>query len=211
MERGETGPETAAIPGGRPDWTDNWTLGAGLLRMELMHPASRSVWLAQEPVTDADFDALAPPDGFVKSGIGRSVADAAYFRRSPGAERDGPLETRVLGGLRFSRVARPGAPEPGFPGVLVLPVFKHHVVLYRAGRPLDVMSFGDGFDYVPLVAEARGVGGAARRAAGPLPGGWSRRTLRLERDLVVELPNPARVAFFPDGDSFQGPVRLELP
>ena len=95
----------------------------------------------------------------------------------------------------------------------VFPVDKHHLLLFRAGRKLEIMDLGDGFDYVPLVVGARGAITGARASASPrpraLPEGWSVRTLRLERDLVVELPNPTRVAFFVNGDSFQGPVRLE--
>jgi hypothetical protein len=203
------------IPDAEPAWSDNWTHGAGTLHLEILHVASRSVWLSQEAVTDATFDALVPPEGFVKTGVGASVADVAYFRRSPGADRDGPVETLEVGGLRLARVARAaGAPEPGLPGVRVFPVDKHHVLLFRAGRMLEIMDLGDGFDYVPLVVGARGAITGDRPSANPrpraLPEGWSVRTLRLERDLVVELPNPTRVAFFAGGDSFQGPVRLEL-
>ena len=119
-----------------------------------------------------------------------------------------------VGGVRFARVARPEPPEPGFPGVLLLQVDKHHQVLYRAGRRLEIMSFGDGFDYVPLVTGARGLGGSAgaqgSAAARVVPDGWSVRQLVLGRDLVVELPNPTRVAFLAGGDSFQGPLRLPL-
>lgn len=205
-----------SIPGANPAWSDNWTLGADTLHLEILHVASRSVWLSQQAVTDATFDALVPPAGFVKTGIGASVADEAYFRRSPGAERDGPVETLEVRGVRLARVAGVAGPaEPGLPGVRVLPVEKHHRLLYRAGRTLEIMDLGDGFDYVPLVARARGaITGSELPGAAPrqrvLPAGWSVRELRLERDLLVELPNPTRVAFFAGGDSFQGPVRLGL-
>jgi hypothetical protein len=203
----------ASAPYGIPDavhaWRDNWTHGAGTLHMEILHLASRSVWLAQEAVTHERFDSIVLPDGFAKTGIGAAVADVAWFARSPGDATDGPLETIEIDGLRFARVAVPGAPEPGFRGVLVLPVHKHHTVLYRAGRTLEVMECGDGCDSVPLVTGARGPGLGVRTAARTLPDGWSVRTLTLDRDLVVRLPNPTRVAFFANGDSFQGPVRLE--
>jgi len=206
---------TRSILGADPAWRDNWTHGAGTLHLEIMHLTSRSVWLSQEAVTDATFAALVPPEGFVKTGIGASVADVAYFRRSPGAGCDGPVETLELGGVRLSRVARAaGAPEPGLQGVRVFPVDKHHLLLYRAGRTLEIMDLGDGFDYAPLVTGARGAitGGRPLGSARPrvLPERWSVRTLTLERDLFVELPNPTRVAFFAGGDSFQGPIRLEL-
>jgi len=69
--------ESRSIPNANPDWSDNWTHGAGTLHMEIMHVASRSVWLAQATTTAAHHDALVPPDGFAKTGLGSSVADIA--------------------------------------------------------------------------------------------------------------------------------------
>ena len=210
----------AATDPGNPAWTDNWTRGAGGLRVEIAHPATMTVWLAQEEVTHARAAALSLPDGFVFSGIGRSVADLAYFSRSPGATADGPVDTVVVDGLRFSMVARPGLPEPAPEGsgggLVVLPVEKHHRVVYSAGRTIEIMNFGDGFDYVPLTSQARRVESDPARAARPfkprvLPTGWSVRSVRLESDLIVDLPCPTRAAFFFGcGDSFQGPLRLGI-
>lgn len=202
----------AGMPGD-PSLPHNWTHGVGTVHLEIMDLASRGVWLTQEPVTHERAAALAVPDGFIASGIGEAVADTAYFRRSPGAPADGPVETMVVDGLRFSLVARPGTPETGPDGVLVLPVEKHHVVRYAAGRTIEIMDCGDGHDYVPLTAGARRVGADPARPLRPrvLPAGWSVRPVRLETDLVVELPCPTRAAFFfASGDSFQGPVRLGL-
>jgi len=201
---------------GNTDWTDNWTYGASTRHGELLQQDTRAVWLVQQEISLERYDALEVPEGFLKSGIGWSVADAAYFRRSPGAAFDGPLETMEVGGLRFARVARPGVPEPGFQGVIVMPVYKYHRVLYVAGRTIEVMDCGDGWDYVQLMAGATMPGlppheaGAADRPR-RLPEGWSSRMLTLTADLVVELPCPTRITIFPRrGDSFQGPVRLGL-
>jgi len=199
---------------GVASWAENWTIGAGTLHLEIMHLATGSVWLAQQEVSPERAAALAMPEGFVASGIGCAVADLAFFARSPGADADGPLETLDVDGLRFARVASPGTPEPGFEGLLVLPVYKHHRVLYSAGRTIEVMDCGDGFDYVPLTAKARRVGADPARAPRPpkprlLPEGWSVRQVHLDSDLVVDLPCPTRAAFFwSSGDSFQGPIRL---
>lgn len=207
-------------PLGNPAWVDNWTRGPGGLHLEIARPATMTVWLAQEPVTHERAASLVLPDGWVFSGLGRSVADLAYFARSPGAPDDGPLDTIVVDGLRFSMVARPGLPEPtpegAAGGLVVLPVEKHHRVLYAAGRTIEVMHCGDGFDYVPLTAQARRVESDPARAARPfrtrtLPAGWSVRTVHIDADLVVDLPCPTRAAFFfGSGDSFQGPVRLAI-
>jgi hypothetical protein len=199
-----------ALALGDPAWTQNWTLGGLELFMEIMESATKDVWLAQRPTTPERYDAIRVPDGFVKSGMGRSAHDAAFFRRSPGAAFDGPLDTMEVDGVTFSRVARPGRFEPGFEGVVVLPVYKYHRVMFAAGRTIEVADFGDGWDYVPQITEvASGVlpGGVVERV---LPEGWSVREVTLERDLFVDVPYPARVCFFMSGHSFQGPVRLGL-
>jgi hypothetical protein len=196
---------------GDPAWTDNWTRGRGTLHGEILDVSAGLVWLAQAPMTREAFDELELPEGFLKTGIGESVADAAFFRRPPGAEGDCPLPTMTVGGVRFSLVARPGMPEVTFPGLIVLPVHKHHRLLYAAGTDLEILDCGDGADYVPLVRHAVMAG---RRDAKPrpriLPEGWSIRRVALPADLVVELPCPTRVTFFASGDSFQGPLRLGL-
>lgn len=197
---------------GNADWSDNWTRGNDALHGEVYETATGTVWLNQTPMTRQQFQDMELPEGFVKTGIGESVAAAAYFSRTPGTPHDGPLTARDIGGFRFSLVAKPGAPEMPAPGVFVLYVEKHHRVLYRAGSTIEVMNFGDGADYVPLVRKAVMAG---RRADAPtkervLPEGWSVRSVTLDRDLVVDLPCPTRVSFFASGDSFQGPLHLGL-
>lgn len=203
---------TPASTIGNEAWTANWTVGHPALHGEVMD-ATGGVWLAQAPMTRERFESLALPDGFVKTGIGESVADLAFFRRSPGADADGPCETRDIDGECFSMVARPGVPDSSHRGLFILPVHKHHRLLYVAGRTIEVMDCGDGADYVPLVTDALMAGARPRPEGFPpraLPDGWSVRRVTLERDLVVELPCPTRVTFFRSGESFQGPVRLGL-
>lgn len=197
---------------GNEHWPDNWTRGNDDLHGEIMDTATSSVWLAQLPISRERFDALVLPEGFVKTGIGLSVADAAYFRRSPGRDDDGPLDTMDIDGVRFAFVARPGPPEAMLDGLFILPVHKHHRVLYCAGSEIEVLDCGDGGDYVPLVREATMAGRKPSATARPrtLPEGWSVRRVTPLQDLVVELPCPTRVTFFTSGDSFQGPVRLGL-
>jgi len=193
---------------GEPGWAPNWTLGGCDLFMELMETDTRDVWLAQRPITLERYEALVPPDGFVKSGIGRSAHDAAFFRRSPGAAFDGPLSTMDVDGITFSHVARPGRFEPGFTGVFVLPVYKYHRVMFAAGRTIEIADFGDGWDYVPQITEV--AMDDSQPTGRVLPEGWSVRDVTLAEDLFVDVPYPARVCFFPSGHSFQGPVRLGL-
>jgi hypothetical protein len=140
----------------------------------------------------------------VKVGLGRAAMDAHWFRRSPGAPEDGAVELRELYGREFLFCAMPEVAglgesvEPGGPRRLM--VNKHHSLLYRAGRSLDFLRLPEGLELVHVIAADEG--------APPLklPEGWTRESVVLESDFVVHLPCPATVFFFPNGDSFQGPV-----
>jgi hypothetical protein len=191
---------------GDSTWVDNWTVGAGGLLMEIMETATRNVWLCHSPVTIERYRSIVLPEGFVASGVGRAVADVAYFRRSPGSGEDGPLETIDVDGLRFAFVARAGERENEITEAMVLAVDKHHSMFYAAGRSIEILDFGDGTVATPAFGPT-----GAEADDRPLPNGWSIRTVTLGDDLVVEIPNPARVAFFPDGAGYHGPVRLDLP
>ena len=195
---------------GNPVWRHNWTPVGGRDHVEVIRHDDRTVWLCQQPMSRDEFDAIETPEGWSKLGIGGGLHDAAFFRRSPGKPFDGPLETVEIGGWTFAQVARPGKPEPGFEGVTVLPVYKYHRVGFVAGRTISILDMGDGWDYVPQVAGAGFRPDAASGAAPTMPEGWSVREVTLEADLLVELPYPARVCFFDTGDSWQGPVRLDL-
>jgi hypothetical protein len=198
---------------GEVSYTDNWTHNQGGLLMEIMEAETRKVFLCQEPVTREQYEAVELPEGFIKSGIGGAVADVAYFRRSPGAKVAGPLEVFEIGDLRFAYVARPGKPESEYDEALVLPVYKYHSMFYAAGRTIEILSDDDGWDYIPQTRSGSDIGRRDADDSGGrvLPDGWTLRTVVLDTDLVVDVPYPARVLFFPDGASWQGPLRLELP
>jgi hypothetical protein len=192
---------------GEPGWADNWTVNQGGLLMEIMETATRNVWLCHSSVTADRYRSLGLPDGFVTSGLGRAVADVAYFRRPPGADDPGPLEAMEVDGLPFAHVARAGAPEADIVGAMVLPVEKHHSMLYAAGRTIEVLDFGDGSIAFPAFAPARRSDTADDR---PLPETWALRSVTLDADLVIEVPCPARVAILGDGSGFHGPLSPDL-
>jgi hypothetical protein len=203
---------TRAAGLGSTSSTHNWTIGRDGLVVEIMDVATSGVWLCQQPMTDEEFQALSLPDGFIPLGIGGAVADAAYFRRSPGADVDGPVDTMDVDGHTFSFVARPGERETAFDEAMVLAVDKHHSMWFATGRTLEILDMGDGRSYIPQTTattsmSTAGVGGRERVLAED----WSILTVTLESDLLVEVANPARVCFLADGSSFQGPVDLDLP
>ena len=152
------------------------------------------------------------PEGFRKSGVGRSQHDAAFFRRPPNAEIDGPVETTQIGHRVFALVARPGRPEKGFEGVTVLPVFKSHRVFFAAGRTLEIIDTNDDFarcsTLLPQAVESHLHQRRSEIKPRRMPAGWTSRFITLTEDLIVDLPCPARVAIFNNGDIFHGPTTI---
>ena len=197
--------DAVALLAGDPSWTSNWSLGGCEFHGEMMDDATFGVWLSTEPIDPDDYASLVVPEGFRKSGVGRSQHDAAFFKRPPGAEVDGPVERIQVGGRWFGLVARPGRPESGFEGVTVLPVHKSHRVLFRAGRDIEVIDTADGMTLVHQASESH----LHRRRSVPrprrMPDGWTSRSIHTAEPLVVDLPSPARVAIFDNGDIFHGP------
>lgn len=187
---------------GNPDWADNWTVGAGL-RMEIMDEQTSDVWLGQEPISEAQALSLSLPSGFALSGLAGSVADLAWFSRSPGDECDGPLATMEVDGRRFARVARPLERDRTITDAIVLRVDKHHSVLFRSGRTIDVVELGGGRCLVPAWVPG---GRSADRDELELPSDWSRHRVDLAADLLVQIPQPATVLIGKDGSGFHGPV-----
>lgn len=186
---------------GNVDWTDNFTLGFGP-RIEIMEQATAKVWLCQSAVTNEQVAALSIPDGYVPALSGEAVADAAFFARSPHADVDGPLDTMCVDGLRFTFVARPVGREPVGQASALLTIDKHHTMLYRSGREIEILDFGDGTVATPAWSNPA-------RAAGVTPElaeGWSIRTVELIADLIAVIPNPATVAFLNNGSGFHGPI-----
>jgi len=177
----------------------------GELHMEVIDLGTRRVWQSLHPVGRDEYEAMHFEPPLVKVGLGRAAMDAHGFRRSPEADEDGPMERRALHGRVFVFCAMPegagmaSAAEPGGPQQLM--VNKHHSLLYRAGRSLDFMRLPDGQELVHVIAAEEG-------APPPkLPEGWQRESVALAQDLLVELPCPTTVYFFPNGDSYQGPAR----
>lgn len=193
---------------GNPEWTGNFSLGGCEYYGEIMDRATFGVWLSNDPISPDEYAALQVPAGFRKSGVGRSQHDAAFFRRPPGADADGPLERVQVDGRWFSLVARPGAPEPGFEGVMVLPVFKSHNVLFLAGRTLEVIDTADGMTLLPQATGSHLHRQRTEPVPRRMPGEWTSRHVTIAEDLLVELPCPARVAIFDNGDIFHGPAAL---
>lgn len=170
--------------------------------MEILDLSTRQVWQSLLPVSLEDCEAMELEAPFTKIGAGRAAMDAHGFRRSPGAGADGPMARREFAGRAFAFCAMPAEDrgQTGPAGPRQLLVDKHHSLLFRAGRSVDFLRLPDRSELVHVIA--------AEEGAPPLkiPEGWTRETVLLDADYVVQLPCPTTVFFFPNGDSFQGPV-----
>jgi hypothetical protein len=170
--------------------------------MEVMDNATGEVWLSLDEVTPAQAKALEISPGMVKYGPAVSSMDLAWFDRSPGADADGPLTERVIDGLRFRLVAKPGkfTPLPGGSGVETM-VDKHHCVIFSAGRELEFLFDQDGAAFIEQVDAL------ADSKPFECPPGFRLRRLTLGKPWVFRAPRPAKAYFFfPSLRSFQGPV-----
>ncbi len=173
------------------------------LHGEVLDPSTGDVWQSLEPITHEDYRALPLEPGWLRIGIGRAAMDEHWFTRSPGRGEDGPMDLLEIAGRQFGLCARPAsAPNrpAGSDGPRMLLVDKHHVLRFVGGRrvPVLVDSAGDRFVHV--------IEGGEGKAPLAVPQGWKLERVSLKQDWVVALPNPTTVFFFPNGDSYQGPL-----
>lgn len=194
----------------------NWHNVSNHACCEIMQLATGNTWLSQQPISAEQYEQLSLPQGFVKSGHAVGAMDLAYFRRSPDAAEDGPLQTMQVDGYLFMHVARPEkiekAPDGShYQGLKIVQVTKHHNLLFKAGRTVEIISCPNAMDYISVIASGS-IGFTETQQDGKrhLPKGWTSKEVRLETELLVELPCPTRALFFDNGESFQGPINLGI-
>jgi hypothetical protein len=183
-------------------------VGARELHGEVLDPGTGNVWQSLEPITREEYQALPLEPGWLRVGVGTGAMDEHWFARSPGADEDGPMELREIGGRRFGLCARPAsAPtRPAGPdGPRLLLVQKHHVIRFVAGREVPVLLHPDRERFVHVIEGDEG------KAPLALPAGWKLESVKLAEDWVLQLPTPTTVFFFPNGDSYQGPLAASTP
>jgi len=182
------------------------------LHGEVLDLATGTVWQSRQPISRDEYAGLDLPAKHVKVGIGSGVMDAHYFRRSPGADADGPVAERRIGGHLFIHCANPppGGPEtPVGDDPKLLRVDKHHSLIFEAGTGFGVIRLPDGRDFVQVITATPKGGGLLQRNASSafdLPDGWSLRIEKFATRTTLHLPNPTEAWFFANGASFQGPV-----
>lgn len=177
------------------------------LHMEVMNLQTRDVWVCQQPITEAQFKALKVNAPLMKVGYGRAAFDFAYFRRSPGAAEDGALETTIIDGLGFARVARPQQLRGFAAGdaATQMMIEKHHIIGFDAGSELRLARLPDGQYYLQQTVSASATPDVD-------PEDWQMYSLKLAAPWSVELSCPAAVYFFRNLRSYTGPFTArQLP
>ena len=74
------------------------------------------------------------------------------------------------------------------------------MIRFAAGREVPVLLRPDGERFVHVVEGGEG------KPPLSLPEGWKLESVKLAEDWVLQLPTPTTVFFFPNGDSYQGPL-----
>jgi pimeloyl-ACP methyl ester carboxylesterase len=176
---------------------------------ELLEAKSASelvVWVSQD-ITEAEFDAIELPDGWIKNQPRESDPDAARFLRSPDASEDGPLLEAELFGYTWQQNAT--VIETGIQmddeGLLEgNRIAKYHEVTYNAGEPVYLLFSPEGDYYIRVSRDAN------RTQEDPtIPAGWVMIEHVSTTDLIFILPNPTLNIRADNEDSFQGPLSAE--
>jgi hypothetical protein len=168
-------------------------------RGEIIDVTTREVWQDVDPTPRAWWDSLELEPPLLKAGYGSGNMDRTWFRRSPDAAADGPVRRREIAGRDFFHCASTtGAMEEDTPRRLL--VDKHHTLVYDARRSVEILTTKEGRDFVLVVQ------GDPETSPPELPDGWSIRTLQLDAEWIVELPNPTETFWFRGPISYQGPL-----
>jgi hypothetical protein len=185
----------------------------GQVHAEVIDPTNRKVWQSIGVCEAETLASLDLPDPLLPVSVGAGVMDEMWFDRSPGTGVDGPMEERLIDGRRFAQCAAPmSAPAKPFgkDGPTEMFIDKYRVLRFVAGRSLPLPRSPEGDLFVHVIDGTSGatIGLSGDTETGPLvvPEGCALGTVALPVDWIVTLPNPTRVFFFPNRDSFQGPI-----
>ena len=172
------------------------------------NPEDQLVIFTNDTITEAEFDLLELPEGWLKNQPRERDFENGQFLRSPNATEDGPLMEQSIGGYiwEFNAVVQETGIAMDEQGLLVgNQVVKYHKLSYDGGKPIHVLISPDNKYYIRVTRDP------SRQDETPnLPDSWQIVERLLSEDLVVQLPNPTLNIRTNNGDSFQGPLPAEL-
>ena len=171
--------------------------------LEVKGPNEIRAW-ASGSLTQAEFDAIQLPLGWMKNQSRVIQTQSSRFARSPDAMLDAQFDDRVLFGYPWRHVAtiRDANLQLDDDGLLRgSTVAKFHELVFDAGTVLTVLFSPAGDPYVLVTRDA------LRGSDVPtIPAGWDVVTYVAPQTLTFRLPDETTVIRADNEDSFQGPV-----
>jgi len=172
--------------------------------LQIVSPNEIITWLNVDGMTQAEFDAIELPQGWIKNQPREVIPSRGAFAQSPSAEVAGEFVDETLFGHQWRHVAtivEANVPLDDEELLTANTINKFHQVEFSAGTTLPVLMSPEGDVYPQLT---RDTGRTTDTFA--FPDGWQLTEITLTEDLVVQLPNPTINLRTENEDSFQGPV-----
>jgi pimeloyl-ACP methyl ester carboxylesterase len=155
-------------------------------------------------ISGEEYNSLALPSGWNNGQIRELNFDDQEFKRSPGANMDGPLTEQELFGYTWEHIAT--ITERGIrldsAGLLLANrVDKYHELTYHANRTVQLIISPQGDRYVLATRDFN------RTQEEPtIPSTWQKKDTLIQDDWVIQLPNPMYNIRTENQDSYQGPI-----
>jgi hypothetical protein len=167
-------------------------------------------WAGLSKMTQADFNAIQLPFGWLKNQPREMVTDGGTFAKSPDASKDGEFTDKKLFGYDWRHVATITEANKQLDKDGLLrgnTIAKYHTVSYNAGRSVPILVSDKGEQYALITRDAN-----RKTDTHPLPSGWKLSKYQTKAKLEIKLPNPILNIRAKNEDSYQGPIpKLNLP
>jgi len=168
---------------------------------------NNAVW-GSAAFTIEEFEAINLPWRWHKNQPREGMVDGGFFSRSPDCAEDGAFTEQEMYDQPWQHIVNLVSLGEALDdeGLLSLNrVYKHHEILFSAGRTLTVLSSPAGEDFVLVSRDAQ------RTSEVPtLPTGWTLSLHPLTQDLWVSLSGTVDNIRADNEDSFQGPLPADL-
>ncbi|NDJ75788.1 MAG: alpha/beta fold hydrolase [Chloroflexi bacterium] len=184
--------------------TDSEEPSIGFEILQVVSPNEILAWVVQDDMTQAEFDALELPAGWLKNQPREASVDGGTFFRSPNGAAEGDLDVQEYFGYNWfhtATVTNSNVPLDDEGLLSGSYVSKYHTIIYDAGSSVPVLISPEGEVYVRI---GRDAGRTTDDFA--LPSEWQTVEYTTPDDLVIQLPNPTLVIRTDNEDSYQGPV-----
>jgi hypothetical protein len=180
---------------------------------EILHIKSFNeiiTWAGLSTMTQADFQAITLPLGWLKNQPREVDPDEGTFAKSPGASKDGEFVDENHFGYLWRHVATITEANKPLDNAGLLhgnTIIKFHTITFYAGRTLWILVSPEGDQYVRVSRDAN-----RTTDVFTIPTDWKLATYVTQTKLDIKLPTPILNIRADNEDSFQGPIpKLNLP